>query len=104
MQKFSLEQARGNFKRRLSHDGAWQVHRLAFAPEEVPEDAQKKASNLQTSMAGLLPSKLWTTEFTEIIWMVKVTAKGITPVRPVVICKKPFVLQKEHFLQLRGGQ
>ena len=62
------------------------------------------AELIQTSMAGLLPSKLWTTEFTEIIWMVKVTAKGITPVRPVVICKKPFVLQKEHFLQLRGGQ
>lgn len=80
-----------------------QVHRLAFVPEE-PSAKELKPAAMQAAMAGFVPKALWATEFTEIVWQVKMTGKGVTPVRPVVICSKSFTLQKGHFLQLMGGK
>ena len=65
-------------------------------------DSEKAApATLQGAVSAAVPTAtLNASELLEIMWQCKVTGKGLTPVRPVLVAAKSFNMPKGSFLKL----
>lgn len=66
------------------------THRLMFALKEEPAEVSIH------NVAGKAAMASWATEATEILWVVRWTQKGLTPVRPAVYMKGAVSLPPGH--------
>ena len=76
-----------------------QVSTIAYSSEALTEDV-RKPSNLQSAMACLVPPSTWNTSLSQVVWQVKFSGKGLTPIRPVVVFNESFDLESGQWLQL----
>lgn len=76
--------------------GAVQDHAVCFKPE--PGQAPRAASDsesvtvAQNCGALVMPLQFWESEISSIIWMVRWTVNGLTPIRPIVVWKVDITL------------
>ena len=68
-------------------------YNIAFAPEATPPPKEEASEDEKktlpwSSLAGMLSPQHWRTQFTTILWQVKWVAKGLQPIRPVVVLKQ----------------
>ena len=66
---------------------------IAFVPEATPPPKEEASEDEKktlpwSSLAGMLSPQQWRTNFTTILWQVKWVAKGLQPMRPVVVLKQ----------------
>ena len=76
-----------------------QDHNVFFAPESAGVNADDSGDEkLQQSIGALVPRKAWDSHCLSIIWAVKWTANGLSPVRPVVVLTKDVSLMPARTL------
>ena len=64
-------------------------HKVFFAPDSAGVSAEDNGEEkLQQTIGSLVPRKAWDSHCLSIIWAVKWTANGLSPVRPVVVLTK----------------
>lgn len=78
---------------------------IAFRPENAPTTEDKKDKDgcytlPQTSMAGCLDTLAWETKHTSITWAVKWQARGLQPVRPVVVVTRKLTVKAGQAVEL----
>ena len=75
----------------LKHDHRWRKFERSLVKAEplVGEDGLLQ----QKHMAGLVGVDVWKTSFTAVVWMTRWTAKGITPVRPLIAVSRDVLLE-----------
>ena len=56
---------------------------------------------LQTHLGGAVPYGIWSTVCTDLIWIVKWSAKGLQPVRPIISVTSQFEVPAGQALLLR---
>ena len=52
-------------------------------------------------MAGLVDVDVWKTSFTAVVWMTRWTAKGLTPVRPLIAVSRDVLLETGCCVQVQ---
>ena len=82
--------------------------KVLFRPENVPVKPEQKGADghvnlAYSSVAGCLPTSCWQNNLaTEILWSVKWTARGLTPVRPNICLKEPCKIQAGHAIAFQS--
>ena len=70
-------------------------YKVVFKPVDVVSGEQNQAglpNLLQTQVAARIDSKLWKGTWADIIWSVKWSQNGLTPIRPHVLVTQPVSL------------
>ena len=60
------------------------------------------AAKVQAVAAILLEPTKWNTEVLELVWVVRWTAKGLMPIRPVVISRGEVTLESNNAVRVHG--
>ena len=76
-------------------------NQVLFRPENIPVKDEKKSADgsvilSYTSLADCIETKIWSNLATEILWSVKWTARGLSPVRPHICLKEALVVKAGH--------
>ena len=82
---------------------------IVFTPEATPppkaEATEEEKKTLPwSSLAGMLSPQHWRTPFTTIMWQVKWVAKGLQPVRPVVVLKHALQVPPQSACELTATE
>ena len=78
-----------------------QVARVCYCAAPLTDAEKAATATLQGAFSAAVPAKQLTAcELLEIMWQCKVTGKGLTPVRPVVVARKTVNLPNGSFLKL----
>ncbi|CAK8992869.1 unnamed protein product, partial [Durusdinium trenchii] len=78
---------------------------IAFRPENAPTSEDKKDKDgchslPQSSMAGCLEAHEWETKHTSVAWVMKWQARGLQPVRPVVVMTQKLSVKAGEAVEL----
>ena len=80
-------------------------HRVLFKPQDVTqvpgEPSGGLPSMMQTQLAARVDSKLWKGAWADIVWSVKWSQNGLTPIRPHVLVTEPVSLAVEMAILLK---
>ncbi len=83
------------------------AHRCVFKCEDVPSAKQEedgKKTVPWTHLAGCFRSDKWTTDLSELVWSVKWTARGLQPVRPLIVLRAAVKIQPGQALECKLRQ
>ena len=87
-----VDNASTGFTLTVKHRHAWK--------SEASERPDNVEAVLTKACAGWAPHGQWTTRSTAMTWIVKWSAKGLTPVRPLVILKHGIRFDPKSYLKL----
>ena len=83
-----------------------QDHKVAFKPKpgQLGENASGSVASISQAMGGLaMPCHFWNTKVTAVVWMVRWTVNGLSPIRPVVVWLADPVLDGCRALKLEAA-
>ncbi len=86
----------GSFKLKVKHG-------VVFRPANPKvADGPDGLKPTQVNIAACVPCRTWQSSFTEIVWCVRWSKKGIQPVAPRAVLSKAVALPPGHSLVLSG--
>ena len=84
-----------------------QNQQVLFRTENVPIKEEQKDNDCVTlphgNLAGCLPAATWDTLATHVVWVLRWTARGLSPVRPLICLKDKCIIKQGQAVALQAS-